>query len=127
GNRRRGRLAVFRRRRIRHRARHGDGWRPDCVVMHDERGGQMEIKPSGSQASMKGPTDWFTGNVRIDPLFPAVDPSRVSSALVTFEPGARTACPPIRRGRSWSAPSGAAGRSGWGGPNVESAPEDWSW
>jgi quercetin dioxygenase-like cupin family protein len=51
----------------------------------------MEIKPSGSQVSMKGPTEWFTGNVRIDPLFSAVDPSRVSSALVTFEPGARTA------------------------------------
>jgi quercetin dioxygenase-like cupin family protein len=51
----------------------------------------MEIKRSGSQASAKGPAEWFTGDVRIDPLFPAADPSRVSSALVTFEPGARTA------------------------------------
>jgi len=51
----------------------------------------MEIKRSGSQPSTKGPTEWFTGNVRVDPLFPAVDPSRVSGALVTFEPGARTA------------------------------------
>ncbi|MBV9586944.1 MAG: cupin domain-containing protein [Alphaproteobacteria bacterium] len=51
----------------------------------------MEIKRSGSQPSAKGPAEWFTGNVRIDPLFPAVDPSRVSAGLVTFEPGARTA------------------------------------
>jgi quercetin dioxygenase-like cupin family protein len=51
----------------------------------------MEVKRSGAQPSSKGPGDWFTGNVRIDPLFPAVDPSRVSAALVTFEPGARTA------------------------------------
>ena len=50
----------------------------------------MEIKRSGSQASIKGPAEWFTGNVRIDPLFPEADPSRVSGALVTFEPGART-------------------------------------
>src|SRR3954467_81233 len=51
----------------------------------------MELKRSGSQPSSKGPDDWFTGNVRIDPLFPTTDPSRVSAALVTFEPGARTA------------------------------------
>lgn len=51
----------------------------------------MEIKRSGSQPSSKGPDDWFTGNVRLDPLFAAAEPSRVSGALVTFEPGARTA------------------------------------
>src|SRR4051812_49969737 len=50
----------------------------------------MEIKRSGSQPSMKGPAEWFTGTVRIDPLFAEADPSRVSGALVTFEPGART-------------------------------------
>ena len=51
----------------------------------------MELKRNGSQPSSKGPDDWFTGNVRIDPLFSVTDPSRVSAALVTFEPGARTA------------------------------------
>ena len=51
----------------------------------------MEIKPAGSQASAKGPADWFTGNVRIDPLFQAPAPARVAGAFVTFEPGARTA------------------------------------
>ena len=52
----------------------------------------MEIKRIGSQASIKGPADWFTGKVRIDPLlFEANAPSRVTSGVVTFEPGARTA------------------------------------
>jgi quercetin dioxygenase-like cupin family protein len=51
----------------------------------------MDIKRSGSQPSGAGPADWFTGTVRIDPLFTAPDPARVGGALVTFEPGARTA------------------------------------
>lgn len=51
----------------------------------------MEIKKAGSQASDKGSADWFTGTVRIDPLFAANPPSRTSAASVTFEPGARTA------------------------------------
>ena len=51
----------------------------------------MEIKQNGTQPSAKGPADWFTGTVRIDPLFKAPDPARVSGSSVTFEPGARTA------------------------------------
>jgi quercetin dioxygenase-like cupin family protein len=51
----------------------------------------MEIKRVGSQASAKGPSEWFTGTVRIDPLFQAPDPAHVQGASVTFEPGARTA------------------------------------
>ncbi len=51
----------------------------------------MEIKRAGSQSSNKGPADWFTGTVRIDPLFQAGTPVRVAGASVTFEPGARTA------------------------------------
>ena len=51
----------------------------------------MEIKRSGSQPSGKGPADYFTGTVRIDPLFQAPDPARARGASVTFEPGARTA------------------------------------
>ncbi|MCJ2091212.1 cupin domain-containing protein [Methylobacterium sp. J-072] len=50
----------------------------------------MEIKRSGSQPSGPGPSDWFSGTVRIDPLFSAPDPARVAGAHVTFEPGART-------------------------------------
>ena len=51
----------------------------------------MEIKRSGSQPSNKGPADWFTGTVRIDSPFKGGDPARVAGAIVTFEPGARTA------------------------------------
>lgn len=51
----------------------------------------MKIIRSGSAQSNKGPDDWFTGTVRIDPLFQAEEPGRTSGAHVTFEPGARTA------------------------------------
>ena len=51
----------------------------------------MDIKRNGSQPSWKGPAEWFTGAVRVDPLFEAQDPARAGGASVTFEPGARTA------------------------------------
>jgi quercetin dioxygenase-like cupin family protein len=51
----------------------------------------MEITRSGTQPSTKGPSDWFTGTVRIDPLFGATAPARAAGNAVTFEPGARTA------------------------------------
>jgi quercetin dioxygenase-like cupin family protein len=51
----------------------------------------MEIQRAGSKPSGVGPADWFTGSVRIDPLFQAPDPAMVAGAAVTFEPGARTA------------------------------------
>ncbi len=50
----------------------------------------MEIIKNGSQTSVKGSEDWFTGKVRIDPLFQRESPARVAGANVTFEPGART-------------------------------------
>ena len=51
----------------------------------------MEIRRVGSQSSSKGPADWFTGTVRVDPLFQGNPPARAAGASVTFEPGARTA------------------------------------
>ena len=51
----------------------------------------MTITRAGSQPSQKGPAEWFTGTVRIDPLFAAPPPARAAGAAVTFEPGARTA------------------------------------
>ncbi|MDX2182154.1 MAG: hypothetical protein SFV18_21360 [Bryobacteraceae bacterium] len=51
----------------------------------------MEIRRAGSQPSTAGPSEWFTGTVRIDPLIQTPDPARVQAASVTFEPGARTA------------------------------------
>ena len=63
------------------------------------RNGTMQITRSGSQPSRKGPAEYFTGTVRIDPLFQAPDPARVSGGHVTFEPGARTAWHTIRSAR----------------------------
>src|SRR6516165_4862795 len=54
------------------------------------RNGRMDIKRNGSRPSGKGPEAWFTGAVRVDPLFQVGDPLRVSGGQVTFEPGART-------------------------------------
>jgi quercetin dioxygenase-like cupin family protein len=66
--------------------------RPRAVALSSQQKKfNMEIKRIGLQASAKRPADWFTGTVRIDPLFQANAPARVSGASVTFEPGARTA------------------------------------
>src|SRR4051812_23063891 len=65
-----------------------------ALTQHHQTSSQqptMNIKRVGSQASTKGPSDWFTGTVRVDPLFQAGAPARVAGASVTFEPGARTA------------------------------------
>ena len=76
----------------------------------------MEIKQSGSQPSAKGPAEFFTGNVRIDPLFPATDPSCVSAGLVTFEPGARTAWHTHPLGQRLIVTAGCGWVQCWGGP-----------
>ena len=60
-------------------------------IHHLSEDDKMEIKRNGSQDSIKGPSDWFTGTARIDPLFQADGPARATGASVTFEPGARTA------------------------------------
>jgi quercetin dioxygenase-like cupin family protein len=62
-----------------------------AAAFEGRRAMDMEIKRSGAQASRKGPAEWFTGTVRIDPLFQPPAPARVNGAAVTFEPGARTA------------------------------------
>jgi quercetin dioxygenase-like cupin family protein len=74
----------------------------------------MEIKRIGSQPSVEGPADWFTGRVRIDPLFEAPEPARVRGASVTFEPGARTAwhTHPLGQTLIITAGCGRAGRKG---------------
>jgi len=66
----------------------------------------MEIKRNGSQPSAKGPADWFTGTVRIDPLFQVTDPARAAGASVTFEPGARTAWHTLPLGQTLIVTSG---------------------
>jgi quercetin dioxygenase-like cupin family protein len=84
----------------------------------------MEIKRSGSQPSDKGPADWFTGTVRIDPLFRAADPGRVAGASVTFEPGARTAWHIHPLGQTLIVTSGFGRAQRWGGPVEEIRPGD---
>jgi quercetin dioxygenase-like cupin family protein len=87
----------------------------------------MEIKRTGSQPSSKGPSDWFTGKVRIDPLFDAVEPSRVSSASVTFEPGARIAWHTHPLGQRLIVTSGLGWAQSWGGSIEEIRPGDVVW
>ena len=87
----------------------------------------MDIKRNGSQPSAKGPADWFTGVVRIDPLFQAPDPARVASASVTFEPGARTAWHTHPLGQTLIVTFGVGRAQRWGGPIEEIRPGDVVW
>jgi len=87
----------------------------------------MEIKRNGTQASMPGPPDWFTGIVRIDPLFLAADePARATGASVTFEPGARTAWHTHPLGQTLIVTAGCGWVQREGGPIEEIRPEMWS-
>jgi quercetin dioxygenase-like cupin family protein len=91
------------------------------------KGRTMEIKRSGSQPSGKGPADWFTGAVRIDPLFDAPQPARVVGASVTFEPGARTAWHTHPLGQTLIVTAGCGWAQRWGGPVEEIWPGDVIW
>jgi len=84
----------------------------------------MDIKRSGSLASVKGPVEWFTGMVRIDPLFQASLPARVAGASVTFEPGARTAWHTHPLGQTLIVTAGCGRAQRWGGPIEEIRPGD---
>ena len=84
----------------------------------------MEIKRSGSQASSKGPADWFTGTVRIDPLFQANPPARAAGASVMFEPGARTAWHTHPLGQTLIVTAGCGWAQREGGPIEEIHPGD---
>jgi quercetin dioxygenase-like cupin family protein len=87
----------------------------------------MEIKRSGSQPSIKGPADWFTGTVRIDPLFQANAPARATGASVTFEPGARTAWHTHPLGQTLIVTAGCGWVQREGGPIEEIHPGDVIW
>ncbi len=87
----------------------------------------MEIKPSGSQPSSKGPGDYFTGTVRIDPLFNPPAPARAFGASVTFEPGARTAWHTHPLGQTLIVTAGSGRAQRWGGPIEQIRPGDVVW
>jgi quercetin dioxygenase-like cupin family protein len=93
----------------------------------EERTGTMQITRAGSQPSGKGPADYFTGTVRIDPLFEAPEPARVRGASVTFEPGARTAWHTHPLGQTLIVTSGLGRVQREGGPVEEIRPGDVVW
>ena len=84
----------------------------------------MEIKRAGSSASTKGPAEYFTGTVRIDPLFPVNAPARAAGNAVTFEPGARTAWHTHPLGQVLIVTAGCGRARREGGPIEEIRPGD---
>ena len=84
----------------------------------------MDIKRIGSQPAGKGPAEYFTGTVRLDPLFQCADPARVAGAQVTFEPGARTAWHTHPLGQTLIVIAGFGLAQRWGGPIEEIRPGD---
>ena len=87
----------------------------------------MDITRAGSKPSGKGPGGWFTGTVRIDPLFNPHDAERVQGAAVTFEPGARTAWHTHPLGQTLIVTSGRGLVQVWGGEIKEIRPGDTVW
>ena len=87
----------------------------------------MDIQRAGSQPSGRGPAEWFTGTVRIDPLFSPPAPARVAGALVTFEPGARTAWHTHPLGQTLVVTAGLGLAQREGGPVEEIRPGDVVW
>jgi quercetin dioxygenase-like cupin family protein len=103
-----------------------------CVREHVEKIKQreridMEIKRVGTQPSAKGPADWFTGTVRIDSPFKGNEPARVSGAIVTFEPGARTVWHTHPLGQTLIVTAGCGRVQREGGPIEEIRPGDIVW
>ena len=87
----------------------------------------MDIKRSGSQPSARGPDEYFTGTVRINPLFEAPDPARAIGASVTFEPGARTAWHTHPLGQTLIVTAGCGLAQRWGGSIEQIRPGDVIW
>ena len=87
----------------------------------------MDIKRVGTQPSSKGPAEYFTGAVRVDPLFQANAPARAAGASVTFEPGARTAWHTHPLGQTLIVTAGCGRVQRWGGPVEEVRPGDVVW
>ena len=87
----------------------------------------MEIRPAGSQPSGRGSAEYFSGTVRIDPLNSPPEPARVAMALVTFEPGARTAWHTHPLGQTLIVQSGGGRAQRDGGPIETIRPGDVVW
>ncbi len=103
------------------------GFAETPAVNDERRNGIMEIKRNGSRPSGKGPEAYFTGTVRVDPMFQVGDPARVSGGHVTFEPGARTAWHTHPLGQTLIVTSGLGWAQCEGGPIEEIRPGDVIW
>ena len=99
------------------RADSGSGAPPTATIGDSQKA--IKITRSGSQPSSKGSAEYFTGSVRIDPLFKANDPLRVSGSYVTFEPGARTAWHTHPLGQILIVTAGSGWVQQWGSPIEE--------
>jgi quercetin dioxygenase-like cupin family protein len=97
------------------------------LVTDIRKSSKMEIKRNGTQASGKGSAEWFTGNVRIDPLHQAPAPARVSISNVTFEPRARTAWHSHPVGQTLIVTAGSGLIQSWGKPIERIQPGDVVW
>jgi quercetin dioxygenase-like cupin family protein len=95
------------------------GWAQSQNFPSNQGAAKMEIKRNGTQPSMKGPAEWFTGNVRIDSSFQREEPSRVGGGMVTFEPGARTAWHKHPLGQTLIVTNGVGWTQVEGGPILE--------
>jgi quercetin dioxygenase-like cupin family protein len=96
-------------------------------IKNRSKGIQMDIKRSGSQPSAKGSAEYFTGNVRIDPLFQPSEPARANGAYVTFEPCARSNWHTHPLGQTLIVTVGCGLVQSWGGPIQEIRPGDVIW
>jgi len=100
---------------------------PAAQDFTERRNATMDIKRNGSRPSGKGPEAWFTGTVRVDPLFGVGDPVRISGGQVTFEPGARTMWHTHPLGQTLIVTSGLGWAQCEGGPIEEIRPGDVIW
>jgi quercetin dioxygenase-like cupin family protein len=87
----------------------------------------MDIRRAGQAPSMQGPTDWFTGTVRIDPLFPSHGAATAAGNAVTFAPGARTAWHTHPLGQMLIVTAGVGRVQRWGEALQEIRPGDVVW
>jgi len=108
-------------------ARPGFAETPAENDLTERRNGAMDIKRNGSRPSGKGPEAWFTGTVRVDPMFQVGDPARVSGGHVTFEPGARSAWHTHPLGQTLIVTSGLGRAQCEGRPIEEIRPGDVIW
>ncbi|WP_431221993.1 (R)-mandelonitrile lyase [Serratia sp. L9] len=97
------------------------------VVYSKENSPVITVMQSGTTPSVKGPSEYFTGTVRIDSPFQGTDPARVGGATVTFEPSARTAWHTHPLGQTLIVTAGLGLVQEWGVPVREIRPGDIVW